>query len=271
MWNTHQWPAAPGRPRYRDLMDGAPRPGGQSVRKALLVLEEVAVRQPVTVAALARALNLPKTTVQRSLTTLGDAGYLTQSDGDRSWSLSTKVSGLGERAVSEFTLRQAAADPMRRLRDTTGESVLLVERAKSSVIVLDVVVSNHVIQAITAIGTLLPLHASAGGKVILAASGGTQDPDLRGPLTRFTNNTLTDQNALAAELEQVRQRGWASQRLEFEGDVASVAAAIPQPDRRNATAAVVLFGPATRLTDDVMDRVASLVVQTANEIANRMR
>ena len=73
------------------------------MRKALLVLEEVAARQPVAVAALAPALNLPKTTVQRSLTTLGDAGWLTQSDGDRSWSLSAKVAGLAERAMSEIS------------------------------------------------------------------------------------------------------------------------------------------------------------------------
>ena len=241
------------------------------MRKALLVLEEVAARQPVAVAALARALNLPKTTVQRSLTTLGDAGWLTQSDGDRSWSLSAKVAGLAERAVSEFTLRQAAADPMRRLRDITGESVLLVERARSSAVVLDVVQTNHVIQAVTAIGALLPLHASAGGKAILAASGDPRDPALRGPLTRFTDNTLTDQAALTAELELVRERGWATQCLEFEGDVSSVAAAIPLPDQTSATAAVVLFGPATRLTDDAINSVAPLVVQSADEIANRMR
>lgn len=244
--------------------------GAQSVRKALLVLEEIAARQPVTVAVLARVLDLPKTTVQRSLTTLRDAGWLTQSDADRSWSLSSKVTSLASRAVSEFTLREAAAEPMRHLRDATGESVLLVERVGSSVVVIDIAPTTHVVRAVATIGTLLPLHASAGGKAMLAAGRGTKDQGLRKPLAKFTGNTIVDRRALAAELELVQRRGWAQQSSEFEAGVSSAAAAIPRSDGKSPAAAVVLFGPGNRLTDKIVERVAPLIIHAASEIASRL-
>jgi IclR family transcriptional regulator, acetate operon repressor len=241
----------------------------RSVRKALLVLEEVAALHPVTVAALARALDLPKTTVQRNLTTLGEAGWLTQSNADRSWSLSSKLATLTERAVSEFTLQHAATEPMRRLRDATNESVLLIERAGSSAVVLDVASTNHVVQAIAPLGTLLPLHASAGGKALLAASD-VEDPALREPLARFTGSTVVDRAELAAELEVIRQRGWAQQSREFEDSVNSVAAAIASADGHSAVAAIVLFGPAIRLAAKTIEQVAPLVVQAATETSHRL-
>ena len=240
----------------------------RSVRKALLVLEEVASRQPVTVASLARVLKLPKTTVQRSLTTLGEAGWLVQSDGDRSWSLSTKVASLAQRTISGFTLQQAAAEPMHRLRDLTNESVLLVERSGSSAAIIDIAPTTQVVQAVATLGTLLPLHASAGGKALLAAT--VEHADLE-PLTRFTDATVVDPDALRAELDAIRARGWAVQDREFEGTVSSVAAAIRPHPQHDAVAAVVLYGPASRLTTRTVERVAPLVVQTADEIARRLR
>ena len=243
--------------------------GARSVRKALLVLEEVAARQPVTVAARARALDLPKTTVQRSLTTLGDAGWLTQSDADRSWSVSSKLAVLTARAVTQHSLQRAASEPMQRLRDVTNESVLLIERAGSSAVVVDVAPTNHVVQAVAPLGTLLPLHASAGGKALLASSD-AEDPVLHEPLTRFTGSTVVDPAVLAAELEVIRQRGWALQSREFEGSVSSVAAAIPSPEGGPSVAAVVVFGPASRLTPKTIEQVAPLVVQAANEISHRL-
>lgn len=234
------------------------------------MLEEVAARQPVTVAAIARALSLPKTTVQRNLITLGEAGWLTQSNGDRSWSLSPKMAVLANRAVSEFTLREAAAEPMRRLRDATNESVLLVERRGGSAVVIDVAATGQIVRAVATIGTLLPLHASAGGKAILAAGHGIRDQALRTPLTKFTDKTMIDLADLADEVELARKRGWARQRSEFEGGVNSAAAAIPRYDGKIPSAAVVLFGPANRLTDEVIERVAPLVIHAATEIATRL-
>jgi len=114
-----------------------------------------------------------------------------------------------------------------------------------------------------------PLHASAGGKALLAATA--EHADLLEPLTPFTDATVVDHPALRAELDAIRTRGWAVQDREFEGTVSSVAAAIRPDTQHDAIAAVVLYGPAGRLTTKTIERDAPLVVQTADEIARRLR
>jgi DNA-binding IclR family transcriptional regulator len=116
---------------------------------------------------------------------------------------------------------------------------------------------------------LLPLHASAGGKALLAASN-APGPARRKPLTRFTGNTVVDPSVLAAELELIRQRGWAHQSREFEDSVSSVAAAILTSDGTPARAAIVVFGPASRLTAKSIEQVAPLVVHAASEVSRRL-
>jgi IclR family acetate operon transcriptional repressor len=135
--------------------------------------------------------------------------------------------------------------------------------------VVDVAPTKHIVQAVATIGTLLPLHASAGGKAMLAAGDGMHDLALCQPLAKFTGNTVIDVTTMAAELELIRQHGWARQISEFESGVSSAAAAIPRT--KGPTAAIVLFGPANRLTDEMIERVAPLVIHAADEVAHRLR
>jgi IclR family acetate operon transcriptional repressor len=64
----------------------------QSVLNCLRILDEVAVRQPVGVGELSRVLGRPKTSVQRALKTLQEAGWIRPAgDGLTGWCISTKV------------------------------------------------------------------------------------------------------------------------------------------------------------------------------------
>jgi DNA-binding IclR family transcriptional regulator len=98
-----------------------------------------------------------------------------------------------------------------------------------------------------------------------------RDPALDARLPKFTGNTVVDLATLAEELERIRARGWAQQSAEFEGDVSSIAAVIPRSDGENSHAAIVLFGPTSRLTIQRIEQLAPLVVHAAAEVAHRVR
>jgi DNA-binding IclR family transcriptional regulator len=106
------------------------------------------------------------------------------------------------------------------------------------------------------VGALLPAHATALGKVLLAASryvvGELDD------LTRYTATTIVDRAALEAELDVVGERGWAADVEELMGGVVSIAA--PIQDRRGVTVgAIGITGPVERLTiagEPLKDHVA---------------
>ena len=117
---------------------------------------------------LARTLDLPKTTVQRGLETLGSAGWLRQSERG-SWSLTMKVAVVGHRAGNEHGIRDLALSHMTRLRQDTGESVRLWVPDGDSVVLVETLESSQSVRAVTVVGSTVAMHASSAGKAILAA------------------------------------------------------------------------------------------------------
>ena len=98
----------------------------QSVLRSLLVLEAVAEHQPVRVGELTPLLGLPKSTVQRSLETLAEAGWLRQVDGDLTrWALTSRARSVVLRSAGEDDLREAALPSMQQLRDAAGVSIAI--------------------------------------------------------------------------------------------------------------------------------------------------
>jgi DNA-binding IclR family transcriptional regulator len=118
------------------------------------------------------------------------------------------------------------------------------------------------------VGALLPGHASALGKVLLAHNPYATDELIAIGLYAFTPRTVTDPEVLRAELAEVRGRGWASDREELvEGEVSLAA---PIQDRRGATVgAIGISGPIERLSEDAGPRsdLISYVRETARSVS----
>src|SRR5262252_6394587 len=99
----------------------APSMAMQSVLRSLLVLEAVAEHQPVRVGELTPLLGLPKSTIQRSLETLAEAGWLRPVDGDLTrWALTSRARSVVLRSGGEEDLRERALLPMQQLRDVAS-------------------------------------------------------------------------------------------------------------------------------------------------------
>ena len=114
---------------------------------------------------------------------------------------------------------------LEKLRDQSGETVLLAKRLDRQAVYLEVLDSLHSIRYSPKVGEFRPLHASASGKALL----GSLAPELRNELLRgmklprVTPRTITSQAALAADLEQARARGWYVTRGEGVADLMAVA------------------------------------------------
>jgi DNA-binding IclR family transcriptional regulator len=106
-------------------------------------------------------------------------------------------------------------------------------------------------------------HALALGKVALAlAPPATVDRYVRSPgLRRFTAHTITDPDVLRAELEEIRARGWAVDREEFDEDFCCIAAAVRAPSGRPF--AVIGISMTRRAFDDEHETLAHAVVEVA--------
>ena len=133
--------------------------------------------------------------------------------------------------------------------EATGETVNMAMLDGYEVVFVSQVECHEPIRAFFGIGQRRASHASGIGKALLAEMPAERiEAFLRGkPLPRFTPMTITDPEALHAELETIRQRGWSIDDEEANAGMRCVAAPIFNAFGE-ARAGISLSGPSTRLT-----------------------
>jgi IclR family acetate operon transcriptional repressor len=199
--------------------------GTQSVLNALRVIEHVSADGPLGVSDLARRLELPKSTVHRTLTTLRSAGWLRQ-DGRSRWAITLRCAGIGRNVIREQDVRPIASPIANELRDRTHETVRYFLIEGDRIVLLGGAESDHAVRPFESEMTnATVLHATALGRATLATMSDEQlQTVLARPLGPVTARTLTDPSALRAEIEATRRRGWGQVREDFSLDVGGVAA-----------------------------------------------
>jgi len=228
------------------------------VQISLQILDALGGMQPAGVSDLSRALELPKSTVQRALTSLCEAGWIELRDPAQSkWSLSLKaLLAFGRAAQTEHRLRSAALPVMESVRRETGESVYLALRHARVVVLIERLDGLKPLYNFWPIGSAAPMHGLSLGKAVLANLSTEQiDEYLASPLERRTPYTIIDPAEIRADLELIRQRGfsvaiqsnWATENavgapiFNSEG-IAYAAVSISAPSQRLSAADCVTVG-----------------------------
>ncbi|MEU0265109.1 IclR family transcriptional regulator [Nocardioides sp. NPDC006303] len=243
----------------------------RSVRTTFKILEAVAENQPIGLSELSRRLELPKSTVQRSLATLSDLGWIRTDRKDSGrWTLGDRVRTLSDSVDDLGRLREAALGALQRLNNETLETIHLAVVEGSTMRLVERQDSKHPLRLVKPIGTRSPLHASSTGKAALALLPQTEiDAYIADGLSAETIHTLTDPQKLLEDLEQVRERGYALADEELTDGIRSIAAAITPEDR--PVASISISGPVNRLGPDLIESYGRLVQEAAEEAAKNLR
>ncbi|MEQ8232336.1 MAG: IclR family transcriptional regulator [Gammaproteobacteria bacterium] len=236
-------------------IDSTPR--GRSTRRALDIFEAFEThRRPLSLSELARAACLPVSTCHAALRTLEEAGYLCQLEG-RGIYPTRRLGDLADTIRAHDPLARRLEPRLARLRDETGETVILGTRQRDVVQYLLVLESARSIRYSARAGASKPLHSSAIGKVML---GALDDAALATwlaahPLVAVTDQTLTSADTLCADLVRSRARGHYLTRGENVADVMAVAAPLAFGQ---ALFGVAVAGPLPRMQDALAAHVTAL-------------
>jgi IclR family acetate operon transcriptional repressor len=242
----------------------------KSVRTALSVFEIVAELQPVGLSAIARRLEIPKTTVQRSLTALAEAGWLVpQLDDSGRWTVSARFAVLTSAAPAALTTREVARPHLAALRELTGETVSLFTLEGSRMVMLDGVESRHAVRVVEQEVGPLPIHVSAAGRAMIAALPPDQRRSAveqlgRAKLVRYTERSVVDVKELLRRITIAAQVGYAVVDREYLDDLSAVGAAVLSA--QTPVAGVALLGPSYRLTPASLAEKGRMVAQCAARI-----
>ncbi|MFO7776804.1 MAG: IclR family transcriptional regulator [Nitriliruptoraceae bacterium] len=246
----------------------------QSIERAAAVLRLLAQStRPLGVVEIAHALSLPKGTAHGIIRTLHTVGFVDQDERSGRYLLGTQLVRLGGHQLDRNELRSCAMNWSDTLASRTGEAVKVAVLDQP----LQLTIVHHVFRPddsvqVMEIGAIVPAHACALGKAILAHTPGTAARLKEATMEAFTSRTVTDGRALVGQLSTVRERGWAADVEELSSGEASIAAAIR--DHGGVVVGSVGITGAPRTVCDggrnPRPRLAARVVETARAITGEL-
>ncbi|RDI59620.1 IclR family transcriptional regulator [Nocardia pseudobrasiliensis] len=199
----------------------------QSIERAAAVLRLLARGSgPLGVGDIAAALGLAKPTAHGILRTLTGVGFVEQDPSSGRYRLGAAVLHLGSGHLDANELRSRAINWADALAARTGEAVRIAARVEDRIVVIHHVFRpDNSLQALE-LGELLPPHATALGKVLLAFDADLATVVRTRELPALTRRTIVDRIALGRELAGVRSAGFARDAGEFKPNAAGIAAPI---------------------------------------------
>ncbi|WP_224823223.1 IclR family transcriptional regulator [Cognatishimia sp. MH4019] len=206
--------------------------------RLLVLIEEVAqAGVPLTPVALSEALGLPKPTIHRLLTTAEAEGFLQRDVDGRSYGPGKRMRWLASNTLSSQRIRTERLMIMKALAREVGETCNLAAPGRYGMVYLDRVETHWPLRIQLPVGTQVPFHCTASGKMYLSSLRPDKLERLIGSLglERHTAQTLIDPQALRDELTLTRERGYSTDDEEFMEGMTAIAVAIRDTQNRLLT------------------------------------
>jgi IclR family transcriptional regulator, acetate operon repressor len=240
----------------------------QSLDRALEVLERLALSSGLTLTEVASDLEQSPATIYRVLSTLEARGFVEMDPAAQTWHVGPTAFRLGSAFLRRSSVAERSRPLMHELMQATGETSNLGIERQAEVMFVSQVETQETIRAFFPPGTLSPMHASGIGKALLSCHA--EDRLTRYfrtcRLDRFTEKTITTQEALRQELDVIRRQGFSFDDEERTAGMRCVAAPI-----RNlygeAVAGISVSGPTHRLPSERIGEIGALVRDAAETVS----
>ncbi|MHB0927658.1 MAG: IclR family transcriptional regulator [Candidatus Nanopelagicales bacterium] len=245
---------------------GAPT-GAQAIERASALLVSVLeAERPPLLTQLASAHGLAKSTVSRMLSALERLGRVAR-DREGAFIPGQTLVRFARTRAGDIDLISQYRPLLERLATVTGETANLAVAIGDAVESLDQADGAYLLGTRNWVGSRLPLHCSALGKVLLAFDATPIPP---GRLERRTPHTISTRAELVTELALVRRRGFAVIKDELEEGLTAVAAPI-RDDQGKVIASVSVTGPSSRLTQARLPALGLLLIDETRRFPMNQR
>ena len=232
--------------------------------RLLLVVEEIAkAGTPLKPMQLSATLGLPKPTIHRLMQTAEAEGFLQRDLDGRSYGPGPRLRQIAVHTMSSERLRTGRLAIMKAAAEEIGETCNLATADREGMTYLDRVETEWPLRIQLPIGTQVPFHCTASGKMYLSTlRDSTLDTVLGSkPLASYTDKTITSVEQMRREVAATRERGYSLDDEEFMSGMAAIGVAVlDSADRLMATLSV--HAPTQRHT--VSDMISFLPVLKAS-------
>ena len=217
---------------------------------------------PLGVNEIAKRCGISSATTFRLLKTMCNYGWVYQ-DAEEKYTLGYKITMVTEKKSFLLMLKEVSYLIMARLSEAEQEAMNLVVRELDRCYILGQSRTEKIVDYVPPIGTVLPFHASACGKLLLSELTEPLFSELLDAIDfrRMTDKTITDKTAFLAELEKIRAQGYALDKHESQNEGFCIAVPI-RSDAGEIIAALSFSG--------FIDYYVSLLKNAAAEIQRKL-
>jgi len=237
-------------PRTREPASASLASDSSAAGRSLSILSLLASEgRPMSLADLAARLGLPKATAHRICEQLVDTGYLARDIRERSFVAGPALHRLAFDTLNRGVVRGLRHDVLAELVGRIGETCNFTTLDGTRVLYVDRVEAAWPLRLTLDVGSHVPLHCTASGKLFLALmADAAREAVLAGmALPRMTARTITTAKALRAECAGIAKAGYACDRSEFIDGL--IAVAVPVRDAEGGVrAAIAVHAPEARMS-----------------------
>ena len=140
----------------------------RAINRAFEILRILSQRGPMSITELAKALELPKSTVHDILSTLQHEGAVLRDPERQVFGLRWRLFELGQRAQEDMEIRRIARNYISNLNRDLDETVHLTVLDGGEVLYVDCVESSKRLRIYPVIGVRAPLYCTTVGKALMA-------------------------------------------------------------------------------------------------------
>lgn len=237
----------------------------RAVDRALdILMAFTATDYELTAGELLKRVDLSRPTLYRLLSTLEQSGFLISDGEPQKFRLGPSVAHLAHVWTSSLDINGIAQPMMRRIWETTGETVALFVPQGADRLCVAEIPSLQPLSFKRGVGYKERLALGASGRAILAFRD--EEPNQLKKLTEGIKIGLGDYEK---ELEMIRHRGYAISREELIAGAVAIAAPFFSGNGQ-AAGSIGVFGPSVRMTEERIDQLGQLLRRESENLSQAL-
>lgn len=243
-----------------------------AVKRTMAILQALSAADGLGVMDLSRRLEIHKADVSRILSALEELHYVVRDPETGRYHLGYKFVAMALQHVDRVRLEDVLDPVMREVAKATGELVQFAILQQEELIFIHKVEGEKPLRVASMLGMIAPPHATAVGKVWLASLEPSRARALlqeRG-MPKITEHTITDLETLMAELDQVRQQGYALSREEINPSVVGLAVPVFDGSDRVMGGLVVTL-PVFEASPERLAEIGEVAKAAAHRLSEQLR
>jgi DNA-binding IclR family transcriptional regulator len=243
----------------------------KSAERTVRILETLAASPTrLTISELQERMGYPRSSLHALIRTLRELKWVEADATGSAFGVGPHALLSGTAYLDRDPALPYAYQALEDLRAEIGYTIHYARRDDAHVLYLASREARDSVHLISRVGRRLPAHITALGRVLLAGLTTAEvERLLPAELVAVTPHTIVDRDALRAELDAVRERGWAFESEQGTPGVACVAVAVDY--RIPATDAVSCSMPARLAEGDELDRVVKAVLTHTQRLSAALR